>query len=211
VRDRGRREVRRRDHLVDHPLEAEAPPVLRREDPRDAVTLQFFDLAGDDRAAAAAEHLHVAGVLGSEEVLHVLEELDVAALVGRDRDALRVLLDRGVHDLLGRPVVAEVDDLDAGRLQQPPDHVDRGVVAVEQRRRRDEADVVPRLPEGRLHGMAESEPRGEATPVRPGRRSLRSHAPPARRPVSLRSTRFALRWIIHEDQAEQEVRGRKHR
>jgi hypothetical protein len=41
-----------------------------------------------------------------EEVLHELEELHVAALVGRHRDGLRVFLHRGVHDVLDAAVVA---------------------------------------------------------------------------------------------------------
>ena len=62
----------------------------------------------------------------------VLEVLDVAALVGRDGDALGVLLERGVHDLLDRAVVPEVDHLAALAHEDPPHDVDRGVVAVEQ-------------------------------------------------------------------------------
>ena len=42
-------------------------------------------------------------------------------------------------------VVAEVDHLAAGRLQDAPHDVDRRVVAVEQRGRGDEADLVDRL------------------------------------------------------------------
>ncbi len=53
-------------------------------------------------------------------------------------------------DLVDRSVVAEMDDLDARRLQHPPDDVDRGVVAVEQRGGGDEAHgvagpIVPRI------------------------------------------------------------------
>ena len=80
-----------------------------------------------------------------QEIDHVLEELDVAALVGGDRDALGVLLDGGVDDLLDRAVVAEVDDLGAVRLQDAAHDVDRRVVAVEQRRRGHETDFVVRL------------------------------------------------------------------
>ena len=80
-----------------------------------------------------------------QQVDHVLEVLDVAALIGRDRDALRVLLDGAAHDLRDGAVVAEVDDLGAGRLHDPTHHVDGGVVTIEQRRRGDDADVVARL------------------------------------------------------------------
>jgi hypothetical protein len=46
-----------------------------------------------------------------QQVDHVLEVLDVAALVGGDGDALHVLLQRRGDDLLDRAVVAEVDHL----------------------------------------------------------------------------------------------------
>ena len=68
-----------------------------------------------------------------------LKILDVAALVGGDRDALHVLLQRGGHDFVDRAVVAEVDHLRARGLQDAAHDVDRGVVAVEQARRGDEA------------------------------------------------------------------------
>ena len=62
----------------------------------------------------------------------VLEVLHVPALVGRHRDALDVLLERGVDHLLHGAVVAEVDHLAALALEDPPHDVDRGVVTVEQ-------------------------------------------------------------------------------
>jgi hypothetical protein len=104
--------------------------------------VQRLDLLGQDHAAAAAEDPHVAGAAFLQHVVHVAEELVVAALVGRHGDALRVLLDRGVDDLLHRAVVAEVDDLGAGSLRDAPEDVDRRVVAVEQAGRGDEADLV---------------------------------------------------------------------
>ncbi len=133
------------DDLVDHSLQAELLSVLGREDPRDAVVVKLLDLGGHDHAAAAAEHLDVGAAALAQQVQHVLEELEVPALVGRDRDAVRVLGQRAVDDLLDRAVVPEVDHLAAARLQDPPHDVDRRVVPVEQRRRRDEANLVDRL------------------------------------------------------------------
>ena len=69
-----------------------------------------------------------------QQIHHVFEELDVAALVGGDRDALGVLLDRGVDDLLDRAVVAEMDHLGPLRLQDAAHDVDGGIVTVKQRR-----------------------------------------------------------------------------
>ena len=78
----------------------------------------------------------------AKQVVHVAEVLVVAALVGRHGDALGVLLDRGLDDLAHRTVVPEVDDLGAAGLRDPAHDVDRGVVAVEQRGRGDEAHAV---------------------------------------------------------------------
>ena len=72
---------------------------------------QPLDLVGHDHAAAAADDLDVVGALGAQRLDEVLEVLDVPALVRRDRDALDVLLERGVDDLLHRAVVPEVDHL----------------------------------------------------------------------------------------------------
>ena len=60
----------------------------------------------------------------AQEVEHVLEELDVPALVRRDRNAVRVLGKCAVDDLLDGSIVAEVDDLAACRLEDPPHDVD---------------------------------------------------------------------------------------
>ena len=84
-------------------------------------------------------------ILLAQEIEHVLEILEVPALVGRHRDALHVLLERRAHDFIDRAVVAEVDHLRARGLQDAAHDVDGGIVAVEQARGRDEADLVLRL------------------------------------------------------------------
>jgi methylmalonyl-CoA mutase len=58
------------------------------------------DLVGNDHAAAAAEDLDVGAASLLQQVDHVFEELDVAALVRTDRNALRFLLQRRGDDLL---------------------------------------------------------------------------------------------------------------
>ena len=140
-------EVARLHHRRDHALQAHPHAVLRGEDLGDAVGLQLLDLLGDDDAAATAEHLDVARAPLAEQVHHVSEVLDVAALVRRDGDALGVLLDGRSDDVVHAPVVPEVDHLDALRLQDPPHDVDGCVVAIEQARGGDEADGV----RGRVH------------------------------------------------------------
>jgi hypothetical protein len=68
-----------------------------------------------------------------------LEILVVATLVGTDRDSVRVFLDRGANDVRHAAVVPQVNHFCPMSLQEAPDHIDRSVVAIEQRRRGNEA------------------------------------------------------------------------
>jgi hypothetical protein len=138
--------------FVDHALQAHMHAVFRGVDAGHAIGVQFLDFRRHDHAATAAEDLDVLATTGLEQVDHVFEELDVTALVGRDADALRVFLQRGIDDLLHRTVVAEVNHLGAGRLQNPAHDVDRGIMAVEQRGSGNETDLVLGLVRGQLLG-----------------------------------------------------------
>src|SRR5207253_2288619 len=103
------------------------------EDVRDAVGMKLLDLRRQDGPAAAAVDAYVRSAALAQPIDEVLEEFDVPALIRRDRDGVRVLLDRRFDDLVDRAVVAEVDDLGAVRLEDAAHDVDRGIVAVEQR------------------------------------------------------------------------------
>src|SRR5882672_1138761 len=130
------------EHVVDHALQAHLLTVLGRVNARDAVGLKLADLVCDDHAAAAAEYLDVLPAAAAQQVDHVREVLDVAALVRGDRDALHVFLQRGRNDFVDRAVVAEMDHFRAARLQDAAHDVDGRVVAVEKRGRRHETDLV---------------------------------------------------------------------
>ena len=104
--------------------------------------MQLFDFVGDDDAAATAEYLDVLAAALAQQVNHILEVLDVAALVGGDGDAMHILLNGGVHDFVDRPVVAEMDDFDAAGLEDAAHDVDRCIMAVEQARCGNEANFV---------------------------------------------------------------------
>ncbi|MNT53615.1 hypothetical protein D3C72_1907070 [compost metagenome] len=82
--------------------------------------------------------------LFAQQVDHVLEILDVAALVAGNGNALRVFLQGCRDHFLDRAVVAQVDHLAAVRLQDAAHDVDRRIMAVEQRCRRDKAHLVGR-------------------------------------------------------------------
>ena len=77
-----------------------------------------------------------------QQVDHVFEKFDVAALIGGDGDALGVFLQGGVDDFLHRAVMAEMDDLHAGGLEDAAHDVDGGIVAVKERGGGDETDFV---------------------------------------------------------------------
>ena len=138
--------------LVDHALQAHMHAVFRRVDAGHAVFVQLLDLGRHDHPAAATENLDVGAAVGLQEVDHVLEEFDVAALIRGDADALHVFLQRGIDDFLHRAVVAEVDDLGTGRLQDAAHDVDRRIVAVEQRGGGNETHLVFWLVRGQLLG-----------------------------------------------------------
>ncbi len=67
--------------MVDDPLESHAGAVFRRVDFGHPVGFQLLDLFGNDNPAAAAEHLDVVGAAFFEQIQHVSEKLQVAALV----------------------------------------------------------------------------------------------------------------------------------
>jgi hypothetical protein len=56
----------------------------------------------------------------------------VTALVGADRDAIGVFLDRRAHDVIHTPIVPEMDNLGALRLNQASHDVDCGIVTIKQ-------------------------------------------------------------------------------
>ena len=144
------------DQRVDHSRQPEPGPVLRRKDV-DPDRRQLRDLGGDDDPTAAAIQLDVPCSAAGQLVGEVAEVLDVPALIGADRDALNVLLERRGDDLGDGSVVAEVDDLGALGLEQPPHDVDRRIVTVEKTCGSDESDRVTGHVEfgfGRLRGGA---------------------------------------------------------
>jgi hypothetical protein len=101
--------------------------------------VQLLYLVRCDRAAATDDDPDVARARLRKHVDHVAEIFVVPALVGAAGDGVRVFLDRGAHDVRDASVVAQVHDFSAVSLQQTADHVDRGVVTIEERGRADEA------------------------------------------------------------------------
>ncbi len=128
--------------VVDHSLESHRTTVIRMVNACDAISMQLFDLGKQYRSAAAAEDLDMWRSFFAEQVVHIFEVLDVSALVRRHGDRLRIFLDSGVDHFFYRAVVPEVNHFAAGRLDDAAHDVDRSVVSVEKRSRRNDADII---------------------------------------------------------------------
>ena len=160
-------------HVVDHAPEAELLAVLGRIDAGHAIGFELADLARDDHAAAAAEHPHMPPAALAQQVDHVFEVLEMAALVGAHGDGVGVFLDRGADDLLDRAVVAEMDDLGAGALQHAANDVDRGVVTVVEAGRGHEPRRTRDARLGAAPGRVHVKRRFRQFPFPPGTRAVR--------------------------------------
>ena len=162
------------DHLANHALQAHALAVLRAVDARHAIGLQFADLFGDDDATASSKHLYVCPAALAQQIDHVFEVFDMAALVRADGNALHIFLQSGSHHLVDRAVVAQMDDLGAHALEDAAHDIDGRVVAVKQAGSGDKAHLVFGAVIGQGlefsgqvgHGVSPHSVRAEKCPVR---------------------------------------------
>ena len=104
--------------------------------------MQLANFSGNNHTAAAAKDLNVFAAALAQQVHHVLEILNVPALIRADRDALCVLLQSCCDHFIDRTVVAQVNHLSAHALQDTAHDVDGSVVAVEQTGSRHKAHFV---------------------------------------------------------------------
>jgi hypothetical protein len=74
--------------------------------------------------------------------MYVFKKLHVTPLVGSNRNGLHILLNRTVYNLLRGAVVTQVDYLNSSGLNNTAHDVNRSIVAIKERSRRDDADVV---------------------------------------------------------------------
>ena len=118
--------------------------VFGAEDAGDAVSVQFADLGRHNHAATAAKHLNVRAAPRFEQVDHVLEVLDVTALVGADGDALCVFLERCGDHFLHTAVAPKMNHLRTHADDDTSHDVDGGIVPVKQAGRRHKTYFVGR-------------------------------------------------------------------
>ena len=134
----GARAVTAAQQVVDHPLEAHRAAVIGGVDARDAVAVEFLHFRRKDGAAAAAEDQDVGAALGRRSCMY-LKNSSVRPDRG-DGDRRGILLDGALDDLGGAAVVAEVNDLGTGSLNDAAHHVDRCIMPVEKGRGGDDSD-----------------------------------------------------------------------
>ena len=97
-----------------------------------AIGVQLANFCGNNDTAAAAKDLDVFTAALAQQVDHVFEILDVAALVGADGNALRVLLQSGRDHFIDGAVVTQVNHFGTHTLQNAAHDVDGRIVAIKQ-------------------------------------------------------------------------------
>ena len=136
-----RRPLRRanpRKHIVDHAVQAQPPTVFGGIDFLNAEAFERGDFLRRNRTATTDDDADMAGLQIAQHVDHVGKILIVPALIGTHGDAVNVFLNCGTHNIGDTAVMAQMHDFGAVRLQQAADHIDGGVMTVEQRCRADE-------------------------------------------------------------------------
>ena len=122
-----RRRVRRRRRRAGSPRSRPSSRPGRR--PRPRRRLELARRRPGDRPAHDDEH--VLGAVRAQAVDDSGYQRHVRAGEDRDADGVRVLLDRGLDDLLGRLVETGVDDLHPGVAQRSRDDLRAAVVTVQ--------------------------------------------------------------------------------
>ena len=88
-----------------------------------------------------AEDANIRAALRFEHVDHVLQVLDMTALVRAQRDRMHIFLYRRVDNFRHRAVMAQMDDFGTRGLQDTAHDINRRVVTIEQARRGDKAKL----------------------------------------------------------------------
>ena len=117
--------------------------------------MQIGNFFWHDHTAAAAKDFDMCAAALLQQINHVFEVLDVAALVTGNGDTLRVFLQRCGNDFFDGTVVAEMDHFCTIRHQNTAHDVDRGVMAIEQRSGGDETHLIRWFVFGQILGYGQ--------------------------------------------------------
>src|SRR5258708_19823302 len=105
---------------------------MRRIDLFDTITLELGNSVRNDHAPTAAKYLDAFAAARTQQVDEIAQVFVMAALITGHGDAVGVFVQRGSGHFIDGAVVAEVDHLDAARLQHAPHDVDRPILPVSQ-------------------------------------------------------------------------------
>ena len=122
--------IRLLHQIIDHSLQTHSSTIVWRIDSRDSVSLQFGNFRRKNHASTTSKNLDVACPFFLQQIVHVLEILVVAALVGSHRNGIDVFLDGRIHDFLHTSIVSQMNHLNSCRLDNSAHDVDGGIVAI---------------------------------------------------------------------------------
>jgi hypothetical protein len=107
--------------------------------------MQVFYLMAKDNTSATGKDPDMPAAPFMQQVVHILQELIMPALVRSEGNGLNIFLYCTIHDLLYRPVMAKMDDFSAAGLQYAAHNVYSCIVSVEQRSSRNNPDMIFRF------------------------------------------------------------------
>jgi len=136
-----RLKIRALDHVGNHAVQTQILTIMGRINALYTVGLQNFYFLSNNHTTAAAKHFYVAGAALAQHINHVLEILDMPALVRAHRNAMNIFLDGRRNHILDRPVVTQMNDLGALGLEDAAHDVDCSIMAIKQGGRGDKAHL----------------------------------------------------------------------
>ena len=142
-------------HVIDHALKAKMLAVTGRVDSVHPVVVERPDFLINNDAPASSKYPNIWPVTLAQHVDHVGKKFCMPALVRTHRDSLDIFLNRRIDNLGNAAVMAEVNHLRPGGLQESADDIDRSVMAVKKTGRGHEPDAVANIRSSRDSGLTE--------------------------------------------------------
>src|SRR5699024_3060768 len=95
-----------------------------------SIGLQLLDLISNNNATTASIYIDMPCSALFQQIYHILEILHMPALIRAYGDALNILLNGAVYNLMNRAIVPQMNNLSSAALQDTPHDVDAGIMAV---------------------------------------------------------------------------------